>query len=164
MNSMHEQAREPTENRVACGDEAAVGRLAAAVAGGLPPQAVVTLQGDLGAGKTTFVKHLAAAIGIDPATVTSPTFGLIHLHQPPTRGEPHRLVHVDAYRLAGEEELEELGWEELLADGGWIIVEWPQRIAAALPPRRLEIAIAVSGPTSRVVTLRPLGGMRPVGL
>lgn len=115
--------------------------LAEVLAETLPERAFLALEGDLGAGKTTFVKALATAAGIDPSEVTSPTFGLVHLHDlPPGRSAP-RLVHADMYRLAGLADLCELGWDELLAAPGWVAAEWPSRVGDALPPDRLDIRI-----------------------
>lgn len=133
-------------------DEAGLGRLAALVADGLPDRAFVTLTGDLGAGKTTFVKAIAATIGIDPADVVSPTFGLIHVHPGP-RG---RLVHADFYRLTGPEELRETGWEQAIAaEAGercQVFMEWPARIAGLLPADRLEVTIDIDSATSRTLS------------
>jgi tRNA threonylcarbamoyladenosine biosynthesis protein TsaE len=132
-------------------DEAALGPCAARLAAALPPRAFVALAGDLGAGKTTLVKAVAAAAGIDPTDVVSPTFGLIHVHGGP--GGSPRLVHADMYRLADPGELRETGWEDAVAGPGWVFVEWPERIAGALPADRLDITIAIDGPDSRTLTL-----------
>ena len=91
-------------------DEAALSRLAAVVVEALPSRAFIALAGDLGAGKTTFVKAIAAAAGIDPTDVVSPTFGLIHVHE----GPQGRIVHADFYRLAAADELRETGWEDAI--------------------------------------------------
>ncbi len=140
-------------------DLAGLERFARRLATCLPSTAVITLEGDLGAGKTTLVKAIAAAAGIDPVEVTSPTFGLIHLHE--ARNGKLQLVHADMYRLGDADELRELGWEELLepADGrhSWVFVEWPQRIAAALPDRRLAIGITITGETARQLTITGSG-------
>ena len=145
--------------RVKIADLAGLDRFAGRLVACLPSTAVVTLEGDLGAGKTTLVKAIAAAAGIDPVEVTSPTFGLIHLHQ--ARNGGLQLVHADMYRLGDADELRELGWEELLepAGGGrnWVFVEWPQRIAAALPDRRLAIDISITGETARQLTITGYG-------
>jgi thiamine-monophosphate kinase len=143
--------RGTTPLTVKIGDEAALGRFAARLARALPPRAFVALEGDLGAGKTTLVKAVAAAVGIPPDEVVSPTFGLIHLHEGPTV----RLVHADVYRLADSAELRETGWEDAVAGPGWVFVEWPSRIGTALPPDRLDVAIAIDSPTAR--TLRLVG-------
>lgn len=138
-------------------DEAALGRLAARVSAALPPQAFVALDGDLGAGKTTFVKHVAAASGIDPADVVSPTFGLIHVHE----GPHGRLVHADFYRLSSSTELRETGWEDAIAARNGrrcrVFVEWPGRIAADLPAARLDVAIAIDSETGRTLTFTARG-------
>jgi tRNA threonylcarbamoyl adenosine modification protein YjeE len=139
-------------------DEAALAGVAADLVAALPREAFVTLEGDLGAGKTTFVKAIAAAAGIDPAEVVSPTFGLIHLHAAaaPAGGLPLRLVHADMYRLADESELHELGWEDAILprEGSrtWAFVEWPGRIARALPEERLDIAIGIDSETARTLS------------
>jgi tRNA threonylcarbamoyl adenosine modification protein YjeE len=140
------------------GDEQALGRLAARLAAVLPSRALVTLAGDLGAGKTTFVKAVAAAVGLDPADVTSPTFGLIHVHQPPAAaGRPERIVHADMYRLADSRELAETGWDDAIAGAGWVFVEWPERVAAALPAERLDLGIGIDSPSARTLTFRGRG-------
>lgn len=131
-------------------------RVAAALAAMLPADATITLDGDLGAGKTTFVKALATAVGIDPAEVTSPTFGLVHVHDvPPSRApgasapRPARLVHVDAYRLADASELASIGWADLEEGPGWLVVEWAERLGGSLPANRLALALEVTGEASR---------------
>lgn len=132
-------------------DETALARLAAAMAEALPPRAFVALDGDLGAGKTTLVKAIAACAGIDATDVVSPTFGLIHLHEGP-RG---RLVHADFYRLAATDELRETGWEDAIAGepgrGCQVFVEWPGRIAGLVPAERLDIAITIDSETGRTL-------------
>ena len=125
--------------------EADLAPLAAALVAALPAAAFVALRGDLGAGKTTFVKAVAAAAGIDPAEVVSPTFGLIHEHEGP-RG---RLVHADMYRLGDAGDLRETGWEDAVTGPGWVFLEWPDRIGTALPTDRLDIEIAITSPTGR---------------
>ncbi len=143
----------PAAAVVSCADEDALARFATRLAAALPPQAMLAIEGDLGAGKTTFVKKLAAAVGIDPTGVTSPTFTLVHVHEVPPAAEgglrPPRLVHLDAYRLTGIDDLATIGWEEMVADAGWLAVEWPERIAAALPEHRLDIQIEITGISSR---------------
>ena len=140
-------------------DLAALDRFAAQLVQHLPQTALVTLEGDLGAGKTTLVKALAAAAGIDPALVTSPTFSLIQVYD--HVDESLRLVHADMYRLTAVEELPELGWEDAIATipGGrcWAFVEWSSRIAPALPAEKLELSLAITGETSRRLTLTGTG-------
>jgi len=133
----------PARAIVPIASEAALIPLATILAATLPDHAFLALDGDLGAGKTTFVKALAAAAGIDPTVVVSPTFGLVHLHPLPAGHPAGRLVHADLYRLAGSDDLFELGWDELTAAPGWVAAEWASRIATALPDRRLDIALEV---------------------
>lgn len=126
-------------------DEAELGPLARRLVAALPRPGFVALHGDLAAGKTTFAKAFAAAAGIDPAEVLSPTFGVVHEHAGPTG----RLLHADMYRLSGPADLHELGWDEALARATWALVEWPVRIEAALPGDRLDVTITVVSPTAR---------------
>lgn len=91
---------------------------------------VLALCGDLGAGKTHFVKGLAAGLGAD-ATVTSPTFTLIHEYS----GGRLPLYHFDLYRLESENELLRIGFDDYLADGGVLAIEWAEKFPALLPPR-----------------------------
>ena len=93
---------------------------------------VVALEGDLGAGKTTFVQGVARALGIKES-VTSPTF-VIQKTYPLQGSDFKQLVHIDAYRLKGAHELEVLEWKDAVADpSNLIFIEWPERVAGALP-------------------------------
>ncbi|MFM7245457.1 MAG: tRNA (adenosine(37)-N6)-threonylcarbamoyltransferase complex ATPase subunit type 1 TsaE [Planctomycetaceae bacterium] len=136
-----------TEAAIRVADEAALAPLARRLVAVLPRPAFVALHGDLGAGKTTLVKAVAAAAGIDPAEVISPTFGLVHEHTGPAGG----LLHADMYRLTGSDALHEIGWEDALARANWAFVEWPERIADALPADRLDVVIAIDSPTARTL-------------
>lgn len=101
---------------------------------------MVELAGPLGAGKTTFVKGLAAGLGLAPDAVASPTFVIAHEHALPA-GSGRRLVHVDGYRLADEDELEAAGWSDWLVPGTLVVVEWGDRFPDALPADRLRVAL-----------------------
>jgi tRNA threonylcarbamoyl adenosine modification protein YjeE len=144
-------------------DEAALAPLARRLVAALPPRAFVALEGDLGAGKTTCVKAVAAAMGIDPSEVVSPTFGLIHVHDVPLTSDqpspeaPTRLVHADLYRLSGTGDLAEIGWGDATAGRCWVFVEWPSRAADALPADRLDIAISIDSETGRTFQFTPRG-------
>ena len=94
---------------------------------------VVALAGDLGAGKTSFVQGLAAALGVIE-TVASPTFVIEKIYDLLAGQKFKRLIHIDAYRLAGGAELAKLGFADILADpANLIVIEWPERIADILP-------------------------------
>jgi len=127
-----------------------LGRLLGALLG---PGDVVALRGPLGAGKTTLTKGLAEGLGVpEPRQVTSPTFVLVHQYE-------GRLpvYHIDAYRLNGPADAEALGADEMFFGNGVTIVEWAERVAAALPNEHLEIALEHSGEERRRVTIEPLG-------
>jgi tRNA threonylcarbamoyladenosine biosynthesis protein TsaE len=108
--------------------EADTRAVAAALAPTLTPGAVVLLSGDLGAGKTAFVRGLAEGLGLDPDDVTSPTFTLVHEY----RGGRLPLIHVDLYRL-DRADLDEIGLDQDLAARGITAVEWSERLSRRLP-------------------------------
>ncbi|HET9061559.1 MAG TPA: tRNA (adenosine(37)-N6)-threonylcarbamoyltransferase complex ATPase subunit type 1 TsaE [Acidimicrobiales bacterium] len=118
-------------------DALAMGRLGAAVAEVLGPGDTILLGGDLGAGKTTFTKGLAAALGAR-GPVTSPTFVLVHSY-PTARGWD--LLHADVWRLEQLQEVVDLAIPELLEDGAAAVVEWGERAAPALGTDRLHVEI-----------------------
>ncbi|WP_123401821.1 tRNA (adenosine(37)-N6)-threonylcarbamoyltransferase complex ATPase subunit type 1 TsaE [Inmirania thermothiophila] len=118
-------------------DEAATRRAGAALAAALAPGAVLHLSGDLGAGKTTLVAGLLAALG-HPGPVRSPTYTLVE----PYEAGGLRLLHLDLYRLADAEELEFLGIRDLADGRAVLLVEWPQRGAGHLPAPDLVLRLA----------------------
>lgn len=97
----------------------------------------IGLVGPLGSGKTVFVKGLAEGLGVDPRTVSSPTFVIAQEYALPEG--PERLHHLDFYRLTSESELESIGFLDLLGPGQVLAVEWLDRFPAALGPDRLEV-------------------------
>ena len=105
---------------------------------------VIALIGPLGAGKTVFVKGLAEGLGLDPRRVSSPTF--VIAQQYPLSEGPEVLHHVDLYRLEVEQELEDLGFDDLLAPGAVLAVEWADRFPQILGRDRL--AIEFEGPSA----------------
>jgi tRNA threonylcarbamoyladenosine biosynthesis protein TsaE len=99
---------------------------------------MVVLRGELGAGKTTLVKGMAAALGANADEVTSPTFTLVHEYA----GKKTRLVHLDLYRLEEERELESIGlWEMAAAPDALVMVEWGDRFDSVMERADAEIAI-----------------------
>jgi tRNA threonylcarbamoyladenosine biosynthesis protein TsaE len=125
--------------------EAATRAIAAALAPSLRPGAVILLSGDLGAGKTAFVRGLAEGLGIDPDEVTSPTFTLVHEY----RGGRLPLIHVDLYRL-DRAELDEIGLDQDLAATGVTAVEWPDRLARSIAAATLVQIADAGGDTRRI--------------
>ena len=107
----------------------------ASLAPTLLPGDVVSLSGDLGAGKTAFVQGLAAALGVQRA-VTSPTFTIVHEY-----AGRYPVVHLDVYRLNSFQEVLDLGFEEYMDGGAVVLVEWGEAIAPLLPRRHLELFI-----------------------
>jgi tRNA threonylcarbamoyladenosine biosynthesis protein TsaE len=126
-------------------------KLAARLGELLQPNDVILLNGDLGAGKTTFTQGLAEGLGIH-APVTSPTFTLVHEY----RGGRLLLFHFDSYRLAGAEEIADLGFEEYLERGGVVVVEWAERLGWLMPNVRLDVTLSGEG-DSRTIQLEPHG-------
>ncbi len=112
----------------------------------LRPGNVIALTGDLGAGKTCFVKGIAQGLDITE-DITSPTFTLIHEY----RGGRLPLYHADLYRLESLEEAVNIGIEEYLAGRGVTVVEWAEKIQPLLPPGTLHLRLTVTGPTSRTI-------------
>lgn len=97
---------------------------------------VLALRGGLGMGKTAFTRGLARGLGYT-GRVTSPTFTIVNEYDGATP-----LFHFDMYRLDGEDDLFDIGWDDYLARGGVCAVEWSERIDSALPPDTLTVSIA----------------------
>jgi tRNA threonylcarbamoyladenosine biosynthesis protein TsaE len=110
--------------------------------------AFVALYGDLGSGKTTFTRGIASGFGI--FDVMSPTFTIVREHK-------DILFHFDAYRLAGPDELYDVGFSDYLSRGGVIVMEWAENVRAALPEERLDIQLTGSGESPRTLRMIPRG-------
>jgi tRNA threonylcarbamoyladenosine biosynthesis protein TsaE len=116
----------------------------------LEPGDFISLHGDLGAGKTLFVRGAALGAGVpEEEQATSPTFALAHVY----RGGRVLLQHLDLYRLAGAADLFALGFDDLLAEPAATLCEWPERAGAALPQERLEVHLEHRGERTRGVRL-----------
>lgn len=133
-------------------EESDTQHLGAALAATLPPGTTVALIGTLGAGKTRLVQALAAACGVPPDTVVSPTFVLCQEYH-----ARRTLYHLDAYRLKDDDEFLQLGPEEYFESDGITLIEWADRVLDCLPPQRLEIHIDVVGETARQFRLAAVG-------
>ena len=138
----------PGEPRLTQSEEetAAVAR---ELASDLKASDVILLSGNLGAGKTAFVRGLAAGLGIDPEEVSSPTFTLVHEY----RGGRLTLYHADLYRLE-KVATEDLGLEEMGISDGVLAIEWPDRLSHALAGAR-AVQIEMVDETTRRITLSP---------
>jgi len=141
-------------------NELALQRFVVDVAAALQPGDLVTLSGELGAGKTTFaralIRYLAGDVGI---SVPSPTFTLIQSYELPQ----FPVVHADLYRLSGPGELAELGFDDL-PKSAIVLLEWPDRAAGFLPPDRMDVAFTLapqSGPEHRHARVTGYGSFAP---
>lgn len=113
----------------------------------LPADTTLALHGDMGVGKTTFVQGLAHGLGVREQ-VTSPTFAIYTVY----RGAGRTLVHLDAYRLENEAQVESLLLEEFLVSPWILAVEWPEKTGGWLPPAALHLTLSiVEGDRHRIV-------------
>jgi tRNA threonylcarbamoyladenosine biosynthesis protein TsaE len=107
---------------------------------------VIGLSGTLGTGKTRLTQGIGMGLGVPAETITSPTYTLC---------VPHlgrlELVHIDAYRISDDTEVDELGLDELIEDGAVLVIEWAERIATALPPIDLQILLEHNDDQSRTI-------------
>ena len=100
------------------------------------PPLVITLDGDLGAGKTTLARAICAGFGVRDE-VTSPTFAIVHMYEAPKAP----VYHVDLYRLDGPRELQNIGWDDLVQSDALLLVEWPDRAGDLLPADHVPIQL-----------------------
>jgi tRNA threonylcarbamoyladenosine biosynthesis protein TsaE len=114
----------------------------------LRPGDVVGLTGELGAGKTLFCKGVGEALGIPPDRIVSPTFTIVTEHAGPVP-----LTHIDAYRLSGAREADEIGMRELLSGDGVCLVEWAEKIAERLPSDCIQVTFTIPGGDRREIAI-----------
>lgn len=138
-------------------DLAAVDTFAIRLAPQLSAPMLVTLQGDLGAGKTTLARALLQAWGV-AGEIPSPTFTLVQFY-----AAQHPIYHFDLYRLKSTAELEEIGWYEALAEG-IVLVEWPERLEHKLPQDRLELRLTILPDGARQLDLQACGTLPNISL
>jgi tRNA threonylcarbamoyladenosine biosynthesis protein TsaE len=120
-------------------------RIAADLAKELNGGECVALHGEMGAGKTQFVRGLVRGMGGNPSSVSSPTFVLLNIYD---TGRV-KVFHLDAYRIKGAEDFEAIGFSELLEERGVVVVEWAERVERLLPMNRIDVIIKASGEMSR---------------
>ncbi|MFZ4624168.1 MAG: tRNA (adenosine(37)-N6)-threonylcarbamoyltransferase complex ATPase subunit type 1 TsaE [Rhodoferax sp.] len=130
-------------------NEAATQQFAAALAT-CPalPDALITLHGDLGAGKTTLVRHLLRALGV-PGRIKSPTYAVVEPHELPGQN----IWHFDFYRFCDPREWEDAGFRDIFASPGLKLVEWPDKATGCLPQADLAIELRVQDEDARWITL-----------
>ena len=114
------------------------------------PHAFLALYGDLGAGKTAFARGVGRGLGT--LEVASPTFTIVREH-----ATMPKLLHFDAYRVSGPDELFALGFDDYLAEEAVVLMEWAERTADCLPRERLDITISMADDGGRVITMQPHG-------
>lgn len=115
----------------------------------ITPPLIVTLTGELGAGKTTLAQAICLGYGVSEE-ITSPTYALVHEYQSPKSP----VIHVDLYRLESPEQLTNIGWGEIVIARALILVEWPERAGTRLPEDHLPIDLDyVPGDPSRRILL-----------
>lgn len=149
--------------------------IGSAVARAAQPGDLITLDGQLGAGKTQFVRGMAKGLGLDVAQVASPTFVLMHEYDLATTPAAARgleyLVHIDAYRLNTLADLESIGWdpaggstgasmEQEIRQGAIVVVEWASRLGDTLGEDRLAITLEHTGDNTRRITIEAHGNWR----
>ena len=162
MNALHaaivESPSQSTPWTLEWADEAATQAWAQALAQGLAHwpggrDAVIALQGDLGAGKTTLVRHLLRASGVQ-GRIKSPTYAVVEPHQGVLEGQPWPIWHFDFYRFNDPREWEDAGFRDLFAGPGLKLMEWPDKVAGQLPAPDWVIAIEALDESARRVTVQ----------
>lgn len=130
--------------------------LAADLARTLTGGEVIALYGDLGAGKTQFTRGLVKGLGGDGHDVSSPTFVLLNVYQTPRL----KIFHLDAYRVAGPDDFDDIGFGELLEQDGVVIIEWPTRVEDLLPSgpgsKRINVHLETTSAHGRRIRIERL--------
>ncbi len=144
----------PLEKNLHWSDEAAAQACAQRMAGKAAiANALIELHGDLGAGKTTFVRHLLRALGVQ-GRIKSPSYAVVEPYSVPWGAGELGIWHFDLYRFADPREFEEAGFRDLLASPGLKLVEWPQKAQGVLPQPDLALHLRVESDDSRQVLAR----------
>ena len=115
--------------------------------------ASIELRGDLGAGKTTFVRHLLRACGVQ-GRIKSPTYAVVEPHQGQVDGQPWPIWHFDFYRFSDPREWEDAGFRDIFAGPGLKLMEWPDKVAGQLPPPDWVVSIEAIDESERRVQVR----------
>jgi tRNA threonylcarbamoyladenosine biosynthesis protein TsaE len=135
-------------------DEQATSQLAAQWAGrSAIRNALIELHGDLGAGKTTFVRHLLRALGVQ-GRIKSPSYAVVEPYQVGADCNSLNIWHFDFYRFADPREFEDAGFRDLLASPGLKLIEWPEKAQGVLPTPDVALHLSAQSDDSRWVTLQ----------
>lgn len=114
-------------------------------------QKIFLFYGEMGAGKTTFIKSLCKCLGVE-GQATSPTFSIVNEYQ----GKANKIYHFDFYRLKNESEALDMGYEEYFYSGQYCFIEWPEKIAGLLPEHYIRVDIQVLGNNERSLTFEKI--------
>jgi tRNA threonylcarbamoyladenosine biosynthesis protein TsaE len=114
-------------------------------------QKIFLFYGDMGAGKTTFIKALGEQLGVKDA-VTSPTFSIVNEYA----GNTAKIYHFDFYRLKNQEEALDMGYEEYFYSGNYCLIEWPEKIPDLLPEHYVKVSIQLQEQQSRLFTFESI--------
>ena len=114
-------------------------------------ETVYTFTGEMGAGKTTFISALCAALGVDPEEANSPSFAIANEYRSETTAE--LIYHFDLYRLESLEEVMDIGFEDYLDSGALCLIEWPEKVADILPDDTVRVNIRVNDDNSRDLSI-----------
>lgn len=141
-----------THLTVSTHDERATHKLGRALGEACRGPLCVALSGPLGAGKTVLVKGIAEGLGMDD-TVTSPTFTFVNEY----RAGGRRLTHVDLYRIESDDDLESIGWSDVVLEADVLAVEWAEHADGDLPTPRIDVELLLGAGDERRVELRAQG-------
>lgn len=109
---------------------------------------IFLFEGDMGAGKTTFIKVICEALGVDDL-VSSPTFSIVNEYL----AKNGKIYHFDFYRIKDLQEAYDIGYEEYFYSGDRCLIEWPERIALLIPEHHVKVDIQVTGPEQRLISI-----------
>jgi tRNA threonylcarbamoyladenosine biosynthesis protein TsaE len=109
---------------------------------------VCLFKGEMGSGKTTFIKAVCEALGVTD-TISSPTYSLVNEYE---TKDSQLIYHFDFYRITAEHEALDMGYEDYLYSGAWCFIEWPERISNLLPQNTVQVNISVQN-SQRIITL-----------
>jgi tRNA threonylcarbamoyladenosine biosynthesis protein TsaE len=133
-----------------------IGRQIASAISKIHSGIVIGLQGTLGAGKTRLVQAIGKAWGVDDRNIISPTFTICTSHEISDEAGT-RFHHIDAYRIADDDQWDELGFDELIDQQAIVFIEWAEKFAHRLPPDRIDIEIKVVDQSKRSLAIRGFG-------